>query len=137
MKNIVSAALVLALSLPAGAALAASPAPAVSPAAIASATPAVRAKEWLHRLQTGTIDRTQLTDKMSTLLTDATAATLAGQIGPLGEPLSMTPYQTKVVAGDTAYVYKVEFANDTTLYFIFVLDTASGKISGLRFSNAE
>lgn len=136
MKNIVCAALVLALSLPAAAVLAASPTPAVSPAATASATPATRAKEWLHRLQTGSIDRAQLTDAMSALLTDATVASVAAQVGPLGDPLSMKLTESKTASGNTAYIYKVEFANDSTLYFVFVLD-ADGKISGLRFSHAE
>jgi hypothetical protein len=138
VKNIAgfTLSLLLALSSAAGAG-AASPAPAGTAAASAVVAPAARAKEWLNRLQTGKIDRSQLTAAVSKGLTDALVAQLADKLGPLAAPLSMVEIEKHVVAQDTAYVYKVEFANDTTLYFIFALDTASGKISGLRFTNAE
>ncbi len=139
MKNIAFAALVLALSLPAAAALAGSPAPAVSPAATASAsaTPAARAKEWLHRLQTGAIDRTQLTDKMSAVLTDAEVKTLSDKVGPLGDPTDMKLVKTKPYADGTVYIFVVTFPNDTTLTYVFAIETASGKISGLSLSQAQ
>lgn len=114
-----------------------------SPTPSAVATPNVptavttRAKEWLHRLQSAQIDRTQLTLQMATLLTDAQARTLAEKIQPLGAPLSFLPTKVEQIAGNTSYVYEVDFANDTMVYFIFTLEDKSGKISGLRLTPSE
>jgi hypothetical protein len=122
MKRILACTLLIALTLGATAAV---------------VTPTTRATEWLHRLQTGTIDRTQLIPAVDQGLTPAVVTQVAGQLGPLGDPVAMKLVETKApVAGNTAYIFKVDFKNDSTVYFIFVLDT-SGKISGLRFSNAE
>ena len=115
---------------------------ATSPAPDAAATPNVpaavttRAKDWLHRLQYAQIDRSQLTTQMATLLTDSQARTLAEKIQPLGAPLSFSPTKVEQIAGNTSYVYEADFANDTTMYFIFTLDK-SGKISGLRLTPSE
>ena len=106
-------------------------------ATAATATPTTRATEWLHRLQTGTIDRAQLTPAVDKGLTASVVEQLADKLGPLGDPVAVKLTETKPpVAGNTSYIFKVDFKNDATVYFIFVLD-ATGKISGLRFSNAE
>jgi len=106
-------------------------------ATAAAATPTARATEWLHRLQTGKIDRTQLTPAVDKGLTVTVVERLEDELGPLGDPVALNLTETKPpVAGNTPYIFKVDFKNDATIYFIFVLDT-SGKISGLRFSNAE
>lgn len=96
-----------------------------------------RAKEWLNRLQTGSIDRSQLTSAVSDELNDQLVKATQDKLAPLGTPVAFTPADVHHVNGQTAYVYKVDFKNDTTIYFIFVLDDGSGKISGLRFSNAQ
>jgi len=122
MRRILACTLLVALTLGATAAV---------------MTPTARATEWLHRLQTGTIDRTQLTPAVDRGLTAAVVTRLANQLGPLGDPVAMKLTETKPpVAGNTPYIFKVDFKNDSTVYFIFVLDP-NGKISGLRFSNAE
>jgi len=122
MKRLLACSLLIALTLGA------------APAAM---TPTARATEWLHRLQTGTIDRTQLTPAMNKGLTAAVVEQLENQLGPLGDPVAMKLSETKPpFAGNTSYIFKVDFKNDATVYFIFVLD-ATGKVSGLRFSNAE
>jgi hypothetical protein len=132
-------ALVLAAALlpVAAAAQASSPAPdaAVTPNVPAAVT--TRAKEWLHRLQNAQIDRSQLTAQMATLLTDAQARTLAEKIQPLGAPLAFFPTKVEQIQGNTSYVYEANFANDTTMYFIFSLEDKSGKISGLRLTPSE
>lgn len=94
-----------------------------------------RAQEWLHRIQTGRIDRAQLDAQMNALLTADVARRLAAQFGALGQPTSFTPAGKEIVESNTAYIYRVAFAT-TTLDEIFVLD-GSGLISGLRFTPAQ
>lgn len=115
-----------------------------SPSAAASAASAqgagadiaTRAKDWLHRLQTGDIDRSQLTDKMNVALTQDTIKQISSQLAPLGDPLSFTPLGQQSVAGDmTAYVYRVVFKT-TTLNEVFVLDK-DGKVAGVQFPPAQ
>jgi hypothetical protein len=97
------------------------PIPAAS-AAVLPAAPAImlRAREWFHRMQTGDIDRTQLTTAVSTEYTDALVKTVATMTGALGDPNGFT------------YIDKLDFAS-SSLYFLFTLDGAD-KISGLRLS---
>ena len=102
---------------------------------VAGAAVAARAKEWLHRLQAGDIDRSQLTDKMSAALTADTIKQISGQLAPLGDPQSFTPLVQQSVGDMTAYVYRVAF-KATTLNFEFVLDK-DGKVAGLLFPAAQ
>ncbi len=132
----------LSLLLVSGTAFAVADAPTSSPNVMASAAPdaspavTARAKEWLHRLQTGDIDRSQLDEKMNALLTADTVKLIIGQFGPLGDPQSFTPLGQQPVAGDmTAYVYRVVFKT-ATLNEVFVLDK-DGKIAGIQFPPAQ
>lgn len=104
---------------------------------VPQADPAIsaRAKEWLHRVQTGTIDRTQLNAQMNAQLTDAVGKQASTQFGPLGDPTGFTLVDVRTVAGNTAYMYKATFAS-SVLYWLFALDQ-SAKISGLRFLPAR
>jgi hypothetical protein len=107
------------------------------PAAAAAADPAItaRAKEWLHRLQTGDIDRTQLDAKMDSLLTPAMAKQISSTFGPWGDPVAFTYVGKQTILGDnTAYVFHVAFKANACNE-IFVLDK-DGKISGLRLPAA-
>ena len=141
MKQVLLAALLIAAcSLTAPAAKAASPSPAPSPAA--TGTPATtvdetmaRAKEWLHRLQTGDIDHGQLDAKMNALLTADMAKKIAAQFGPLGDPTAF-PYvgQQEYAPGAMSYIYRVVFKS-TVLNEVFSID-ATGKISGIQFPPA-
>jgi hypothetical protein len=113
-------------------------APAGAQSASPSAAPdvAARAKEWLHRIQTGDIDRSQLTDQMNAALTPDVIKNLSSQLGPLGEPQSFTFVGQQSVPGDiTAYVYSVTFKS-TTLTEVFALDK-DGKVAGIRFPAAQ
>lgn|GEM_PF-1843584 len=116
---------------------AASSAPTAVPAPAATADPAItaRAQEWLHRIQTANLDRSQLTPEADAAFTDSLIKQVAAQVGPLGDPVSFTFVNSKVVSPNTAYVYKVSF-KDTAFYYIFAL-AASGKISGLRLVPAQ
>jgi hypothetical protein len=106
-------------------------APVASPAAATAADAAVatRAKDWLHQIQTGKVDRSQLDAKMNAALTDSTLSQVSAQIAPLGNPTAFTLTQKMVQGTNTIYLYKVTFAS-TTLNEIFVLDP-DGKIAGL------
>lgn len=136
-------ACILLLLIGSATAFAAADAPSPSPGAsasapasqVAGAAVAARAKEWLHRLQAGDIDRSQLTDKMSAALTADTIKQISGQLAPLGDPQSFTPLVQQSVGDMTAYVYRVAF-KATTLNFEFVLDK-DGKVAGLLFPAAQ
>ncbi|MGA7354845.1 MAG: hypothetical protein WBW76_05365, partial [Candidatus Cybelea sp.] len=116
---------------------AASPAPAASAVPAASpvaATPAdaavaTRAKDWLHQLQTGKVDRSQLDAKMNTALTDSIVAQVSTQLAPLGDPTAFALTQKLVQGTNTIYIYKVTFPS-VTLNEIFALDS-DGKVAGL------
>ncbi|HYL27509.1 MAG TPA: hypothetical protein VEW74_06710 [Candidatus Nitrosotalea sp.] len=108
-----------------------SPMPSPTTAAPAVTDPAVmaRAKDWLHQIQTGKVDRSQLTDKMNAELTDATLTSVSAQIGQLGDPTSFTLTKKLAQGSLTIYVYTATFAS-VTLSEIFVLDQ-NDKIAGL------
>ena len=94
-----------------------------------------RAKLWLRRVQSGEIDRTQLTPGLSALLDDATVKADAADFGPLGEPLDFT-YAAKrdQPGGTTIYVYRVRFKSAAMTWW-FGLDQR-GKISALLLNRA-
>lgn len=85
-------------------------------------------------MQSGTIDRTQLTPKMNSLFTDAGVKQLADEAGPFGAPTVFTQRSIVHQAPNTAYVYNVMFANGTKALMIFALDDATSKVSGLRLT---
>ncbi|HUZ50579.1 MAG TPA: hypothetical protein VMW12_12710 [Candidatus Dormibacteraeota bacterium] len=139
--KILVAVLACVLALCGGQAVAApaSPGPSASAAPAASPDAAVlaRAQSWLGMMQSGKIDRTQLTPEMNAAMTDASVTSLAGEIAPFGAPTSFT--QSRIVHGPTytAYVYAVTFKNGTKALMIFSLDDATGKVGGLRLTPSE
>jgi hypothetical protein len=106
-------------------------APSAAPAATASADAAVtaRAKDWLHQIQAGKIDRSQFDDKMNTALTDSMLSQVSAQIAPLGDPSGFTLSRTMTRGSLSIYVFQVVFPS-ITLYETFALDP-DGKIAGL------
>jgi hypothetical protein len=145
MSKLLSATLSLSLLLAprnaAAATIVASPAPAASlspaTAATASAAPAVapeitaRAKEWLHRFQTGSVDRTQLDAEMNTALTPDLLRQVSQQLAPLGDPVTFVISGEQTTQGITAYIYKVSFKS-SSIYEVFGLDK-NGKLAAIRF----
>jgi hypothetical protein len=135
---------VLSALLSGSAVSAATGTPSPSPSATASpapaqgsyADPATRAREWLHRMQTGDIDRSQLTATMNADLTPDAIKQISAKFGPLGDPQSFTLLgQESVPDNETAYVYRVVFKT-TTVNEVFVLDK-DGKIAGIQFPPAQ
>lgn len=115
--------------------------PSPSPSASASAPPsaaqtsdpavAARAKEWVHRLQTGDIDRSQLDADVNTAMTPDLVTRVSSQLISLGDPLAFAFVTRESVQDSTLYVYRVTFKN-ATFNELFSVDK-DGKISGLRF----
>jgi hypothetical protein len=120
--------------------------PAASPSSAASASPApgptvaptitAKAKEWLHRFQTGDIDRAQLEPSMSAALTADVVKQLKDELSPLGDAQSFTiTSQQSLGEGITAYVYRVAFRS-SSINEIIAFD-AQGKISGFRLTPVQ
>ena len=115
-----------------------SPSASASAASVQStgADTAARAKDWLHRFQTGDIDRSQLNEKMNAVLTPDVIKQISEKYAPLGDPESFTPLGQQSVPVDmTAYVYRVVFKT-ATLNEVFVLDR-DGKVAGIQFPPAQ
>jgi len=117
-------------------------APSASPAPAATATPsaadtavAARAKDLLHQVQIGKVDRSKLDDKMNAALTDAQISQIAAQLGPLGDPVSFTPAGKQTQGDLTVYVYLVGFKG-VSITETYVLD-ADGKVAGLWFKPVQ
>jgi hypothetical protein len=102
---------------------------ATSAPADADAAVTTRAKDWLHQIQTGKIDRTQLSDKLNAVITDSMLANVSGQLAPLGDPTSFTLTSKAAKDNITVYVFKVQWPT-VTLSETFSVDQ-SGKIAGL------
>ena len=91
-----------------------------------------RAKGWLHRLQTGDIDRSQLDAQMDAAFTAALVKQTSDQLGALGDPVTFTFLRAVPSAGIMTYIYRVEFKT-TSLNEQFALDK-DGKIAGIGFT---
>jgi CubicO group peptidase (beta-lactamase class C family) len=90
-----------------------------------------RARDWLQRLATGRIDRTQLTPAFSAYLSDRVVRE-AG-IARLGRVLSIVPVSSAPGAhGETTYEFLVLFKNGER-HFRFTV-TSDGKIDFLSFT---
>lgn len=100
-----------------------------APTTDADAAVTARAKDWLHQIQTGKVDRSQLTDKMNAALTDSTLASVSSQLAPLGDPTSFTLDSKASKDPYTVYVFKVVWPS-VTLTETFAVDQ-TGKIAGL------
>jgi len=90
-----------------------------------------RAKEWIHRIQTGRIDRTQLSATMSKALTPELVAGAKAQFGRFGPTRTLTYLGNTVQGSSTVYIYRVDFGSDS-LNLILSIDS-TGKIDGLLF----
>jgi hypothetical protein len=139
IRRICSGSLLLSflflLSAPPGRAQTAPPsgAPSSAPAQVDPKVTAV-AKDWLHRAQTANIDRSQLTDSMSTALTPAIVKQVAAELAPLGDPTAFTFVESQSVQGIAIYHFVLTFPAGTLNEYIGIDGT--GKIAGLRFTPA-
>lgn len=89
------------------------------------------AQEWTHRVQTGDIDRTQLTAKLSAAIPPDAVGAIKAQMSALGVPKSFI-YRGKVAYGGvTVYKYRIQF-NGAAITLLIGLDN-QGKIAALDF----
>jgi hypothetical protein len=121
---------------------AASPAPGASPTATSSSTPApaasgavdpkvlTRARSWYDMLESGSIDRSQLTKDMDAAMTPDKVSQIAANLKLLGTPTSFTQIDSAAVSAYTVYHYRVGLASGA-LVMTLALD-ASGKIAGIN-----
>ena len=94
-----------------------------------------RAKDVLHRIQTNTLDRSQLSSEFNSSLSPDQLTKARQQLATFGEPQQLT-YDSELKRGDqTAYLYHVTLQKGQ-LDEIIALDQ-SGKISALLFRNAR
>lgn len=116
------------------------------PVAPASATPApataqvdpkvmAMAKDWLQRIQTGNVDRSQLNDQVNSLLTPSVVQQVAAQLGPLGNPKTFSYVTSTMVNGVTIYVFLLTFKDGSMNEFLGI--DGAGKIAGLRFKPVQ
>jgi hypothetical protein len=94
-----------------------------------------RAKTWYGMMQTGKIDRTQLTKDMNDALTPEKVAAISQQLKPFGAPSSFTQKDSSVVGSYTVYHYNVGISGGV-LVMTFALDK-SGQIAGLNLRPAS
>ncbi len=133
---VVIAMLLAAGTMPLSAGAQTAPAPALPglAASAASQNPAIESKavEWLERVQSGNVDRSQLDKTIDAKLTPQMLATLQKQLAPLGQPYGAAYGGSKVVGQTTVYRYVVAFkAGSIEEYISF---DQAGKISGLVFT---
>lgn len=107
-----------------------SPVPVPAPSVDQAVT--VRAMDWLHRLQTGNVDRTQITIEFNRVLTPDRVKGIAQQLRSLGKVKSYAFVGHARSHGVSAYQYSVEFAAAKYLY-LFEVDEKD-QVAGILLS---
>jgi hypothetical protein len=93
---------------------------------------AKRAIEWLHRLELGNIDRSQLDATLNAKLSPQAIGLIQAELGPFGTPKSITLAASRPMNGNSAYLYILDF-KAAKLQEVMILNP-SGKITGLVFT---
>jgi D-alanyl-D-alanine carboxypeptidase len=111
------------------------PSAAVALKAAPGEDPAVtaRVRDWIARLETGNLDRSQLDAEMNKALTPQLVGSVEKQLAMLGTPQQLI-YRGKASLGAkaTLYTYRAVFSAATfTLYFAV---NSAGKIAGIRLA---
>lgn len=89
------------------------------------------ARQWLHRAQTGQVDRSQITAAFSKDLTPAAIAQTKDALGPMGAPASFIFRGKTSDGGVTQYEYRIAFKS-AVIKMVIGIDK-SGKIAGIGF----
>jgi len=82
----------------------------------------VRAIDWLHRLQTGDVDRTQLTLAFNKVLTPDRVQGIVERLRPLGKVTRYAFVGEATSHGVRAYQFSVDFAAAKYIYLFEVDD---------------
>ena len=88
-----------------------------------------RAMEWVGRIERGDVDRTQLTDQMSAVLTPSVVTAAGAQLRGFGTLKSIAPASIDEDASGRSYTFEIAFAK-RTIRWVMGIDKA-GKISAL------
>lgn len=99
-----------------------------------SLLPAALAAALLHQAQTGQLDKTQFSPKVSAALTAGVEAQFASTLRPLGDPSTYVLVAKKRKDDLTMYVYRAE-SKTGAIEESMVLDE-NGKVAGLWFKPA-
>lgn len=107
-------------------------APAAAPTTPSDAVVTGWARDWLRSMQTGTIDRTQLTDEMNAALTPDTVRSVQAQLASLGQPIAVTLQRKATANGYIGYYFALRF--DSGIWIEHLVLDANNKIAALRFT---
>ena len=91
-----------------------------------------RLRDWVGRLESGNLDRSQLTPRMSAHLSPSMVAEIKTEMAPLGAPQQLLYVSKSVTPRGTIYTYRAVFAAATFNLHI-AIDT-QGKIGGLTMT---
>ncbi len=117
-------------------------APKSTPAPVPTASPTpnpamlAQARTCFSQLQSGKIDRSQMTAEMSTALTTDQVNAGRAALGSLGTPVTFEQQQAGMQGKLSYAIYLVTFGGGQKFDFLFVVDP-QGKIAGLRLSPAQ
>jgi D-alanyl-D-alanine carboxypeptidase len=89
-----------------------------------------RVKEWLGRIVRGDVDRSQLTDQMSAVLTADVVKSAGGQLKNFGSMKSVTLLGADQDASGRSYSFRVTFLKGHAVRWVMGIDP-NGKISAL------
>jgi D-alanyl-D-alanine carboxypeptidase len=91
-----------------------------------------RVKEWLGRIVRGDVDRSQLTDQMSAVLTADVVKSAGQQLKGFGSMKSVTLLGADQDASGRSYSFRVTFAKGHAVRWVMGIDS-NGKIAALFF----
>jgi CubicO group peptidase (beta-lactamase class C family) len=95
----------------------------------------ILAQQWLVRLQTGNIDRSQLTAEAAKELTPASARGLAAKAHAIGKPLAFVYRGAGYYSPKLFYTYKLTFSGAIVLYYVILSE--NGKIITLDLQRED
>jgi hypothetical protein len=90
-----------------------------------------KAKEWFHRFQSGTIDRSQLNQQINAELTDILIQKYKKELSNFGHPNSFIYVRKRPIGAVMTYEFLLTFANGRIIEYIAF--DANGKIAGIDF----
>jgi len=96
----------------------------------------VKAKSWFAALQRGNIDRSEMESGPSSNQNEATIVNAQKMVGSLGAPVSFVQQREGTQGNITYAIYKVEFHNGQSVYFLFAVDS-SGKVASLGLGTPQ
>lgn len=91
-----------------------------------------RLRDWIGRMESGNVDRSQLTPHLSAHFTPALVATIKTEIAPLGAPQQLLYVGKNVTPRGTIYAYRAVFAAAT--FNVHIAIDPQGRLAGLTMT---